>query len=157
MTGTIPQGSHSVTPILVFKDARRAIEFYKRAFGAEERFAMAGPDGRGIMYAKLLIGDSVIMMGEESPNQPVKSAETTGNSPVGFYLYVKDADEAFRRAIEAGAASQMAVEDTFWGDRMGTVQDPYGYTWSIATHLKDMTAKELEESARAWFAKMAAK
>jgi PhnB protein len=120
MTKAIPEGFHGVTPIFVFKDARKAIEFYKKAFGAKERFAMPGPDGKGVMHAELQIGDSIIMMGEENPHEPCKSEETMGGSPVGFYIYLENVDEAFRRALEAGAESQMDVQDKFWGDRVGT-------------------------------------
>jgi len=117
--------------MLMFKDVRKAIEFYKRAFGATERFAMPGPDGKGVMHAELLIGDSIIMMGEENPNEPCKSAETMGGSPVSFYVYVEKVDEAVQRATEAGAETRMPVQDMFWGDRMGTVQDPFGHSWSL--------------------------
>lgn len=123
----IPEGFHSVTPMVMFKDSRKAIEFYKRAFGATERFAMPGPDGKGVMHAELLISDSIIMMGEENPYDPCKSAETMKGSPVSFYIYLENVDEAFRKALEAGAESRMSVQDMFWGDRMGTVQDPFGY------------------------------
>ena len=157
MTKAIPEGFQSVTPMLVFRDARKAIEFYKQAFGAMERYAMPGPDGKGVMHAELLIGDSIIMMGEENPNEPCKSAETAGGSPVSFYIYLENADEAFRRALEAGAESRMPVQDMFWGDRVGTVQDPFGYSWSLATHTKDLTPQEIQEGAQAFFAKMAGK
>jgi len=157
MTKAIPEGFQSVTPMLVFSDARKAIEFYKQAFGAMERYAMPGPDGKGVMHAELLIGDSIIMMGEENPNEPCKSAETAGGSPVSFYIYLENADEAFRRALEAGAESRMPVQDMFWGDRVGTVQDPFGYSWSLATHTKDLTSQEIQEGAQAFFAKMAGK
>jgi uncharacterized glyoxalase superfamily protein PhnB len=148
MTKTIPEGFHSVTPTLTFKDARKAIEFYKQALGAIERFALAGPEGKGVMHAELLIGDSIIMMGEENPKEPCKSAETMGGSPVGFYIYLENVDEAFRRALEAGAEARMPVQDMFWGDRAGTVQDPFGYSWTIATHEKDPTQQEIEEGAK---------
>ena len=157
MTKAIPEGYHSVNPILVFKDTRKAIEFYKRAFGAVERFAMPGPDGKGIMHAEILIGNSIIMMGEENPQQPCKSAETTGGSPVGFYLYLENVDEAFRRALEAGAEARMPVQDMFWGDRAGNVQDPFGYSWFLATHTKDLTPQEIQQGAQAACAEMAQK
>jgi len=157
MTKAIPEGFQSVTPMLVFSDARKAIEFYKQAFGAMERYAMPGPDGKGVMHAELLIGDSIIMMGEENPNEPCKSAETAGGSPVSFYIYLENADEAFRRALEAGAESRMPVQDMFWGDRVGTVQDPFGYSWTLATHTRDLTSQEIREGAQAFFARMAGK
>jgi PhnB protein len=157
MTKAIPEGFHRVTPMFIFKDARKAIEFYKRAFGAVERYTFPGPDGKGVMHAELLIGDSIIMMGEENPQQLCKSAETTGCSPVSFYLYLENVDEAFRKALEAGAETRMPVEDMFWGDRVGTVQDPFGYTWMLATHSKDLTPQEIQEGAQAAFAEMASK
>lgn len=155
MTRAIPEGFNSVTPMFVFKDIRRAIEFYKRAFGAIERYAMPGPDGTGVMHAEVLIGDSIIMMGEERPGQPCKSAETLGHSPVSFYLYVSNVDEVFRTALDAGAETKMPVQEMFWGDRCGTLQDPFGYSWMIATHSRDLTPEEIAEGAKAWFAEMA--
>lgn len=155
MTKAIPEEYHSITPIFVFKDARKAIEFYKRAFRAEERFAMPGPDGKGIMHAELRIGNSIIMMGEESMHQPCKSAETAGGSPVSFYLYVENVDGAFKTALDAGAESRMPVQEMFWGDRVGTVQDPFGYSWMLATHTKDLTPQEIQQGAQAAFSKMA--
>ena len=157
MTKAIPEGFHSVTPMFMFKDARKAIEFYKRAFGAQERFAMPGPDGKGVMHAELRIGDSIIMMGDENPQEPCKSAETMGGSPVSFYLYVESVDAAFAKAVEAGAKTRMPVEDMFWGDRAGTVQDPFGYSWMLATHIKDLTPQEIEQGAKAAFAAMGKK
>jgi PhnB protein len=157
MTKAIPEGFHSVTPIFVFKDARKAIEFYKKALGAKERFAVPGPEGKGVMHAELQIGDSIIMMGEENPNEPCKSAETMGGSPVGFYIYLENVDQAFRKALEAGAESQMDVQEMFWGDRVGTVKDPFGYSWTFATHTRDLTPQEIEEGAKAVFAQMAGK
>lgn len=154
MVKTIPEGYHSITPIFVFRDTRLAIEFYKRAFGAREELVMAGPDGKGVMHAELLIGNSKIMMSDECPQQSARSAETTGNSPITFYLYVENADSSFSRAVEAGAGAQMPVQDMFWGDRMGTVKDPFGYSWMIATHSKDLTPEEIEKGAREAFEQM---
>ena len=157
MTKAIPEGYHTVTPIFVFKDVRKAIEFYRRAFGAQELFAMPGPDGKGVMHAEIRIGSSIIMMGDESPQHACKSAETAGGSPVSFYLYLENVDEAFKTALEAGAEARMPVEDMFWGDRVGTVQDPFGYTWMLATHVKDLTPEEIQQGAEAAFAQMAKK
>jgi PhnB protein len=154
MAQPIPEGFTSVTPYIVFKDCRKAIDFYKAAFGAQERFAMPGPDGKGVMHAELLIGNSIVMMGEEHPDMACKSAENLGGSPVSFYVYVENVDQAFRRALEAGAKSQMAVEDMFWGDRTGTVQDTFGYNWTLATHIKDLSPQEMQQAAQAAFAKM---
>jgi uncharacterized glyoxalase superfamily protein PhnB len=157
MKKSIPEGFHSVTPVFVVKDARKAIEFYKRAFGAEELFVMPGPNGKGVMHAEVKIGNSILMMGEENPQEPCKSAETMGGSPVSFYMYVENADEAFRKALAAGAEFRMSVEDMFWGDRAGTVLDPFGYSWTLATHIKDPTPEEIQEGAKAFFAKMTRK
>ena len=155
MTEKIPKQFHSVTPMFTFKDARKAIEFYKRAFGAQERYVMPGPGGQGVMHAEIQVGDSIIMLGEEHPQQSCKSAETVGGSPVSFYLYLENVDEAFQVAVNAGAEVRMPVQDMFWGDRMGTVQDPFGYSWSLATHTRDLTPEEIRQGAQAAFAQMA--
>ena len=153
MAKPVPDGYHSLTPSLVLKDARKAIEFYKRAFGAEEVDVMAGPDGR-VMHAELRFGDSMLMLGEENPAWPAfKSAETIGSSPASLHLYVPDADAAFKRAVDAGAKSEMPVEDAFWGDRYGKVRDPFGYSWGLATRVKNLTPAEIKTAAQEWFAK----
>ncbi|MBK5275969.1 MAG: VOC family protein [Desulfuromonadales bacterium] len=157
MIKAIPEGYHSVTPMLVFKDARKAIEFYKRAFGAQELLAMPGPDGKGVMHAELLIGTSRIMMGEECPDQPCKSAETAGGSPVSFYIYLENVEAAFGKAVEAGAKVLMPVQEMFWGDRTGNLQDPFGYSWTLATHTRDLTPQEIQQGAQSFFAEMAKK
>jgi uncharacterized protein YndB with AHSA1/START domain/uncharacterized glyoxalase superfamily protein PhnB len=149
MTQPIPEGYQSITPMCVFKDARQAIAFYKAAFGAEERFVMPGPDGVGVMHAEIKIGTSLIMLGEESPQESCKSAESLGASPINFYLYLENVDAAYARALAAGALPSMPVAEMFWGDRIGAVKDPFGYTWTLATHVKDPTMEEIEEGARA--------
>lgn len=154
MTCPIPEGYQSITPMCVFKDARQAIAFYKAAFGAEERFIMPGPDGVGVMHAEIKIGTSLIMLGEENPLEPCKSAESLGTSPISFYLYLEDVDAAVAQALTAGAIATMPVAEMFWGDRIGTVKDPFGYTWTLATHVKDPTVEEMEEGAQAMFAAM---
>lgn len=154
---TIPEGYSTVTPMFLFKDARKAIDFYQRAFGAKELMVMPGPDGRGVMHAELRIGNSIVMLGEETPQQPCKSAETLGGSPVNFYLYLDDVDAAFQTAVKAGATVQMPVAEMFWGDRIGTVQDPFGYSWTVATHVKDLTTEEIRQGAQAFYAEMAEK
>lgn len=154
MTTARPEGYQSVTPMIMLRDARKAIEFYKKAFGAVERYVMPGPDGKGVMHAEILIGDSIIMMGEESPNEPCKSAETAGGSPVSFYIYLEDVDKAFQKALDAGCVVRMPVQEMFWGDRFGSLNDPFGYNWSLATHTRDLTDQEIQEGARAMFAKM---
>jgi len=150
MSRAIPEGFHSVTPMLVLKDARKAIDFYKKVLGAEELFVMPGPDGKGVMHAEMRIGDSIIMMGEEHPQEQCKSAETIGGSPVSFYIYLQDVDEAFRVAVAAGARELMPVAEMFWGDRMGTVLDPFGYSWSLASHTRDLTPEQIALGAKAF-------
>ena len=157
MVKAIPAGYHTITPHFTVKDARKAIDFYTRAFGAKEKMVMPGPGGRGVMHAELEIADSPFMLNEENPQNPSKSAETLGNSPVSFYVYVQDADAAQKKAIAAGAKEKMAVTDMFWGDRMGSVEDPFGYTWSIATHKKDVSPAEMAKAAEEFFAQVAAK
>jgi PhnB protein len=157
MTKPIPEGYHTITPTLVFKDARKAIAFYQKAFGAKENMVMPGPDGKGVMHAELRVGDSVIMLSDERPGMPCRSAETLGTSPVNFFLYVADADAAFKKAVEAGGKQEMPVQDMFWGDRAGSIKDPFGYNWMIATHKKDMTPGEIAKNAESFFAQMAQK
>lgn len=154
MLKPVPEGYHSVTPMFMFKDCRKAIEFYKSAFGAQERYAMPGPDGNGIMHAELQVGDSIIMMGDEFPQQSCKSAESMGGSPVSFYLYVENVDAAFRRAVEAGATVDMEVQEMFWGDRAGSLRDPFGYGWMLATRTRELSPEEISEGAKAAFSDM---
>lgn len=156
MTKQIPEGFHAVTPVIVLKDSRKAIDFYKKAFGAVEKCVMPGPGGKGVMHAELTIGDSTIMLGDENPNCASKSAEKLGGSPVSFYLYVNDVDAAFRRALAVGGISKMPVQDMFWGDRVGSVDDPFGHSWMLATHIADVSPEEMARGAEAAFAHAAA-
>jgi len=155
-TQPIPAGFHTITPSLTVRDAAQAIDFYKKALGAEERMRMAGPDGK-ITHAELKIGNSVIFLNDEVPAWGCKSPQTLGGSPSGFYLYVEDVDSAFKRATGAGGKETMPVTDMFWGDRMGNFSDPYGYTWTLATHTQDLTEREMEEGAKEFYAQMAQK
>lgn len=152
MTKPIPDGYHSLSPCVSFKNARKAIDFYKKIFGATERMVMPGPDGRGVMHAEIQIGDSIFMMGDENPQRNNKSAESLGISPVSFFLYVTDVDASFKKAVEEGCSEEMPLQDMFWGDRAGTVKDPFGYVWMIATHKKDLTPEEIKTGAEAAFA-----
>lgn len=152
----IPPGFHTVTPTLTVRNAAQAIDFYKKALGAEERMRMAGPDGK-ISHAELKIGDSIIFLNDENPAMGCKSPQTLGGSTGGFYLYVEDVDKAFQRAIDAGGKATHPVTDMFWGDRMGNLSDPYGYTWTLSTHTQDLTEQEMEEGAKAFYAQMAQK
>ena len=138
----IPDGFHTLTPHLVVKGAAQAIEFYKKAFGAEEIERHAMPDGT-IMHATLRIADSMFMLNDEFPQMGAKGPAALGGSPVTLHLYVADADKLWERATKAGAQVRMPIADMFWGDRYGIVADPYGHQWSIATHKKDVTPQEV--------------
>lgn len=143
----MPEGYHSLTPALVYKDAKKAIAFYKKAFGAQEKLVMPGPDGK-IMHAELKIGDSVFMLGEENPAWPEhKSAETAGAPCFSLNLYVPDADASFKQAVSAGAKAAEQPKDAFWGDRYGRVVDPFGYSWGILTRVKEVSPEELKKGA----------
>ena len=157
MAQPIPSGYHSITPSFTFKDSKKAIECYKKAFGAKVMDLFPGPGGQGIMHATLQIGDSIVMMGDENPNAEncAKSAETLGSSPISLYLYVPNVDATFNQAVAAGATATMPVADMFWGDRVGQVRDPFGYLWMIATHKQDLTNDEIQKGAEAFFAHMA--
>jgi PhnB protein len=153
MANPIPEGHHTITPHLVIDGASEAIEFYKRAFGAEElcRMPFPGPDGRmKVGHAALQIGDSRLFLADECPQAGVTGPN--GSSPVTIHLYVTDADAVFGRAVEAGATVAMPLADMFWGDRYGQVVDPFGHRWSIATHLEDLTPGQMEERKLAAFA-----
>lgn len=151
----IPNGYRTVTPSLTLKDSQKAIEFYKRALGAKVVDLFPNPTGRGIMHATIQIGDSMIMMGDENPG--CKSAESLGGSPISLFVYVPNVDAAFKQAIEAGATVVMPVADMFWGDRAGHLKDPFGYSWMIATHMRDLTKEQIAKGAEAFFAQMANK
>ncbi len=155
MSKGVPAGFHVLTPSMVVKDARKAIDFFQLAFGAEEIDVMTGPDGR-VMHAEIRFGDSILMMGEENPAwAQFKSAETLGGSPISLHFYVADVDAAFKRALDAGAKADMPVQDMFWGDRYGKVRDPFGHVWGLATRVKEMTKEEVARAGREWMAKMA--
>jgi uncharacterized glyoxalase superfamily protein PhnB len=148
MANPIPHGFHSVTPSLTVNNAAEAIEFYKRAFGAQELYRMAAPDGSGIWHAELKIGDSHVMLNDEFPNMGTSRApKSLGATTVNLHLYVEDADAVFQRAVEAGATVSMPLMDAFWGDRYGTVTDPYGHSWGIATHIEDVSEEEMMRRA----------
>ncbi len=150
----IPKGFHTVTPGLTVNDGPRAIDFYKRAFGAEELFRMDGPDGK-IGHAQLKIGDSIIMLSDEMPQGCCRSPQALGGTAVNIFLYVKDVDQIFNRAVAAGAKIAMPLSDMFWGDRFGQVTDPFGHSWSLATHKEDVLPEELRERAKAAMCKTA--
>lgn len=148
----IPDGYHTVTPYLIIRDAAKAIAFYERAFGAELLLRLDGPGGT-VGHAEMRIGDSHIMLGDEVPDMGYKGPEVFGGSPVSLHLYVEDSDDIFQRAVAAGATAERPMEDRFYGDRSGTVRDPFGHTWHISTHKVDITQEEIQRRANDLFGK----
>jgi PhnB protein len=148
----IPDGFHAVTPYLIVKGGAQAIEFYKKAFGAEERNRMPMPDGT-IAHAELQLGDSVVMLADEAGAMGARSPKSLGGTPVGICLYVKDCDTVYHRALQAGATSQRAPKDQFYGDRSATVVDPFGHQWTISTHIEDVSPQEIGRRAQAEMSK----
>lgn len=150
----IPTGYHTLTPHLTVRGAARAIEFYKRAFGAKELERMPGPGGTNIVHAELKIGDSIVFLADEFPDMGARAPESLGGTTGSLHLYVKDVDAAFARAVAAGAQVRMPVSDMFWGDRYGKVVDPFGHEWGLGTHKEDLTPAEIGKRAQAFFAQM---
>ena len=144
----IPEGYHSVTPYLIIKGAAAAIEFYQKAFGAVESFRFPSPDGK-IGHAEIKIGDSPIMLADEYPDMGYKGPQALGGSPVSLMIYVEDVDTIFNQAVAAGAAIKEALQDKFYGDRLGTVTDPFGHTWHVSTHKEDVSLEEMQRRAKA--------
>jgi uncharacterized glyoxalase superfamily protein PhnB len=149
----IPDGMNTVIPHLTVKDAAKAIEFYKRAFGAKEMSRHAIPSGQ-IMHASIKIGDSHIFLNDEFPQMGSVSPQSVGGTSVVLTLYVDDVDTFFKRAVDAGAQSKMPVADQFWGDRYGLLQDPFGHQWAIATHKEDLSPEEMERRGKEAMAQM---
>jgi uncharacterized glyoxalase superfamily protein PhnB len=150
----VPDGYHTLTPFLTVRDATKAIEFYKQAFGAEVRGGvMKGPDGK-VMHAELKIGDSIIMLSDEFPDFNCLSPQAIGGSATGLHIYLDGVDAAFDRAVKAGAEVEMPVMDQFWGDRYGKLKDPFGHKWSIGTHVKDLSMDEMKKGMDDAMAKM---
>jgi PhnB protein len=143
MARAIPEGYHSVTPYLIIKDAAKAIDFYKRAFGAIELMRMPTPEGR-IGHAEIRIGDSAIMLADEYPEMGHRSPQSLGGTGVSLMVYVERVDETFKKAIAAGATEVQPLKDQFYGDRSGTLQDPFGHVWTIATHIEDIEPAEMQ-------------
>ena len=152
-TKPIPEGYHTVTPYLAVDDAAKAIEFYKRAFGAKERVRMEAPGGK-IGHAELEIGDSILMLSDTFPQATTKPPKELGGTSASVFMYAEDVDEVVRQAVDAGATVTMEVADQSWGDRFGTVSDPFGHSWSIATHVEDLTPEEIAERAKEAMAAM---
>jgi len=150
----IPAGYHTVTPYLTVNDGARALDFYVRAFGARETVRMPGPGGK-VMHAEFRIGDSLVMLSDEFPGTSTSKAPTTlGGTTGSLFLYVKDVDAAFRKAVDAGCTSLMPPTDMFWGDRFGKLRDPFGNEWSMATHTEDVPPKQMAERAKTAMARM---
>jgi PhnB protein len=152
----IPEGYPSLIPYLSVRGAARAIEFYTQAFGARERYRLPGPDGTTVGHAELEIGDSLIMLADEMPAYGNRSPQSLDGTSVSFALYVEDVDAAFARAVGAGATVLQPVENRFYGDRAGTVADPFGHQWSLMTHIENVPPEEMEKRVAAEYAKMAA-
>jgi PhnB protein len=149
----VPPGFHTLTPHLTVRDADKALEFYKNALGAEVLHVARMPDGK-VMHASLKIGDSMLMLNDEFPEMGGLSPLSTGGTGVTIHIYTENVDEAFNRAISAGAQVKMPVMDQFWGDRYGMVADPFGHKWSIATHTKDMSPEDMQRAQDEAMAKM---
>jgi PhnB protein len=144
----IPEGYHTVTPYLAVDDAAEAIEYYKKAFGAKERVRMDAPDGK-IGHAELEIGDSLVMLSDPFPQASTRPPKELGGTSASVFMYVEDVDAVVKQAVDAGATIEMEIANQFWGDRFGTVADPFGHLWSIATHVEDVPPEEMAERAKA--------
>ena len=153
MAKPIPDGFHTVTPHIIVSDGAKAIEFYKKAFNAQEVSRMMAPDGKTLMHAEIKVGDSVIMLGSEHPPTCL-SPKSRGGTSVTLNMYVRDADNAFDKAVKAGCTVKMPLEDKFWGDRFGVVEDPFGHAWAIATHKQDLSDEQIAAKAKEEFAHM---
>ena len=149
----IPQGFRSVTPYLTLNDAARALDFYKRAFGAQEVMRMDAPGGK-IGHAEIKIGESMIMLADEMPSSGTRSPQSLGGTTAGIFLYVENADTVFNQAVSAGAKVEAPLADMFWGDRYGRLRDPFGHSWSVATHKEDVAPAEMSKRMQEAVAKM---
>jgi PhnB protein len=139
----IPENYHAVTPYLVVQGAAKAIDFYKKVFGAKELMRMPGPGGK-VMHAEIKIGDSIIMLADEHPEMDARSPQAFGGTPVSLMVYVPDVDNVFKQAVSAGAKELRPVKDQFYGDRSGTISDPFGHKWTVSTHVEDVSADEMK-------------
>lgn len=153
----IPKGYHTITPTLVLREAGKAIDFYKKAFGAKELGRMTAPDGKTLVHAELEIGNSRFFVSDEMPGCRARSPQSTGALTGTFYLYVEDVDTRIRKAVDAGAKLVGPVADMFWGDRIGTVDDPFGYEWTIATHKEEVSPADMRKRGEAFFREMGGK
>jgi PhnB protein len=157
MPSAVREGYQTVTPALTVRNGAEAIEFYKKAFGAEEIMRVPGPDGKSIMHAEIRVGTSRIMLGDEAPSMGCLAPVTLGGPGGSLYVYVPDVDAAFKQAVAAGAKALMPVTDMFYGDRFGQVEDPSGHRWGLATHVEDLAPEEMARRQREFFASMAKK
>ncbi len=157
MSNAVREGYQTVTPALTVRNGAEAIEFYKKAFGAEEIMRVPGPDGKSIMHAEIRVGTSRIMLGDEAPSTSCLAPVTLGGPGGSLYVYVPDVDAAFKQAVAAGAKALMPVTDMFYGDRFGQVEDPSGHRWGLATHVEDLAPEEMARRQREFFASMAKK
>jgi PhnB protein len=144
----IPEGYHSVIPYIVVDGANEAIEFYKRALGATERFRMPTPAGK-VSHAELQVGDSVVMLSDPAPERGVKAPAKGEGESFGIMVYVPDVDSVFKKAVDGGATVTMPLENQFWGDRYGKIRDPWGHSWHLATHIEDVSPEEMEKRVQA--------
>jgi len=147
----IPEGYHSITPYLVISEAAKAIDWYKQAFGAQQTLRMEDPTTGKIGHAELKIGDSYIMLADEYPDMGYRSPKTLGGAGISLLLYVKDVDGTVKQAVDAGAKLERPLQDQFYGDRTGTIQDPFGHVWTIATHIEDVSPEEMLERSKKAF------
>ncbi len=150
MAKPIPAGLHSLTPHLVVRGAKEAIAFYTQAFGAVEESRMPTPDG-GILHAQLRVGDSRLFVADEGPHGATKAPKSVGGSTASLMLYVENVDATYDQAVKAGATAKAPLQDMFWGDRWGMVEDPFGHVWQLATHKEDLTPEEMGRRAQAMF------
>jgi PhnB protein len=148
-----PAGYHTVTPSLFVAGAAQALEFYRKAFGAEERMRFESPDGK-IMHAEITVGDSTIMLADEMPDQGGRSPKSIGGTPVSFFVYGENVDAAWKRAVDAGATEVVPLADQFWGDRTGCLEDPFGHRWWLAQHLEDLTPEQIRKNAEGFFSQV---
>jgi PhnB protein len=152
-TQPIPEGYHTLTTYLTIENAAEAIDYYKDVFGAKERIRMEAPDGK-IGHAELEIGDSLLMLSDAFPGATSRPPTELGGTTAGPFMYVEDVDAVVKRAVESGATITMEIADQFWGDRFGSITDPFGHSWSIATHVEDVPPEEMAERAKAAMAEM---
>lgn len=156
MVSPIPEGLNAVIPYVIVPDSKEAMAFYEKAFGAKQMMHMPGPGGQGTMHAEVSILGGTVMLSDENPQWEMVSAKTLGQSPVNLMFYCENVDEVFAQAVAAGCEVKFPPEDMFWGDRMAKVQDPFGYQWSMATHIEDVPEEEMPARQQKWLEEMAA-